>query len=657
MELTFISLATALGWTILYSLWQLLLVALALRLLLLITSKRAATLRYALGLCAMLVAIVWAAFTFYEQMGQVTWFADLQALETAAEIVLTTQSSDVSTVAKKDWSSWRQQVENYLPVLTVLWLIGVIMIGVSTLQGYAQLNRLYRVHTQWIGESWQLRLCQLRVKMGIKRYVELCVSSVLHEPITFRHLRPVILLPVSALTNLTTVQLEVLLLHELAHIRRHDYLVNWIQSCFEVLFFYHPAFWWMSRQVRTAREYCCDDWVLRVNNEPLLYAQTLTQLQFNHLSIKTNLAMTAIKNQGAFTARIHRLFGKYESQNSGRKGVLTAMLLVTALIAFAFYPSVANVEQPAPSTITAVADTSKLPMIMMLLEDSIPKIKIEVEETIHLSSDEKLKGLTGRTLDSLMEERVITLSLSKDFQGMSMDSLAIHGKVDQLDYQVQEYTFTRNADQVDTLIVINPDLPSGKNVNTQVKVTVDKISVIKNDTLPSKVQIIKSSKNPLLIVDGVISEVPLDQITPDHIKFIEVIKGENATKIYGAAAEEGVIIVTTKHDKKTKQKSLESSKKAEQATSVERAVEKNFDFKVYPNPSQGLVQMQLKVQKKSKVKLDIFDQNGKLVKSVADGNIDGEILFTWDTSSVVKGIYTIILRIDGERVNKQLVIQ
>ncbi|NJL74757.1 MAG: T9SS type A sorting domain-containing protein [Saprospiraceae bacterium] len=466
------------------------------------------------------------------------------------------------------------------------------------------------------------------------------------------------MLPVSALTNLTTVQLEVLLLHELAHIRRHDYLVNWIQCCFEVLFFYHPAFWWLSRQVRTAREYCCDDWVLRVTNEPLLYAQTLTQLQFNHFSIKTNLAMTAIKNQGVFTTRIHRLFGKYESQNSGRKGVLTAMLLVTALIAFVFYPSVANVEQTAPNTMTTVADTSKLPVIIMLLEDSIPQINLEVEEIIYSLVDEKLKGRTGRTLDSLIEERV-TLSLSKDFQWLSMDSSAIHGKVDGSEYQVQEYTFERNADQVDTLIVINPDQPSSKNSNTQVKVTVDKISVIKNDALPSKMQILKLSESPLLIVDGVVIEVPIEQLSiiPDDINFIEVLKGENAKKIYGDAAKEGVIIITTKHHKTPKQKSLTFSEKTEQAMSIENARGKNFDFKVYPNPSEGLVQMQLKVEENSKIKLDVFDQSGKLVRSVADGNIDGETLFTWDASSVAKGIYTIILKVDGERLSKQLVIQ
>ncbi|NJL74758.1 MAG: hypothetical protein HC892_06690 [Saprospiraceae bacterium] len=192
METTFISVATALGWTILYSLWQFLLIALVLRLSLLLTSNRSATLRYVLGLCAMLSAILWAAFTFYEQIVQVEWLADVQALETTAETVLTMRSSEVSTLPKKDWSSWGQELENYLPMLTMLWLVGIVAIGISTLWGYAQLNHLYRVHAQWIGEPWQLRLCQLRAKMGIQRYVELCVSSVLHEPITFRQLRPVI---------------------------------------------------------------------------------------------------------------------------------------------------------------------------------------------------------------------------------------------------------------------------------------------------------------------------------------------------------------------------------------------------------------------------------------------------------------------------------
>ena len=92
-------------------------------------------------------------------------------------------------------------------------------------------------------------------------------------------LRPVILFPASALTGLSAEQLEALLAHELAHIRRYDYLVNLLQTTVETLFFYHPAVWWVSAQVRQEREHCCDDLAVAACGDVLTYARALTALE------------------------------------------------------------------------------------------------------------------------------------------------------------------------------------------------------------------------------------------------------------------------------------------------------------------------------------------------------------------------------------------
>ena len=117
-------------------------------------------------------------------------------------------------------------------------------------------------------------------------------------------LKPVILIPTSALAGLSPLQLEAILAHELAHIRRHDYLVNLLQTLVETLLFYHPAVWWVSKQIRIERENCCDDLAVSLCGDPILYAQALADLE--HLrGAGTNLVLAA--NGGSLLHRVKRL--------------------------------------------------------------------------------------------------------------------------------------------------------------------------------------------------------------------------------------------------------------------------------------------------------------------------------------------------------------
>ena len=92
-------------------------------------------------------------------------------------------------------------------------------------------------------------------------------------------LRPAVILPVAALANLSPAQVEAVLAHELAHIRRHDYLVNLFQTLAETLLFYHPAVWWLSARIRTEREHCCDDVAVAVSGDAVGYARALAELE------------------------------------------------------------------------------------------------------------------------------------------------------------------------------------------------------------------------------------------------------------------------------------------------------------------------------------------------------------------------------------------
>ena len=109
---------------------------------------------------------------------------------------------------------------------------------------------------------WQERLDRLARALRLSRPVALLESCLAEVPVVIGYVRPVILMPVGLLAGLPAGQVESILLHELAHIRRHDYLVNLLQTSVEGLLFYHPAVWWISGVIRAERENCCDDLVV-----------------------------------------------------------------------------------------------------------------------------------------------------------------------------------------------------------------------------------------------------------------------------------------------------------------------------------------------------------------------------------------------------------
>ena len=125
--------------------------------------------------------------------------------------------------------------------------------------GWLQVQRLRRRYVQPAEARCEAILIELRDRLRVSRPVKLLASQIAHVPMAIGWLRPVILLPISVMTGLDEDQLRAILAHELAHIRRYDYLVNILQSAIEVLLFYHPAVWWLSHRIRAERENCCDD--------------------------------------------------------------------------------------------------------------------------------------------------------------------------------------------------------------------------------------------------------------------------------------------------------------------------------------------------------------------------------------------------------------
>jgi beta-lactamase regulating signal transducer with metallopeptidase domain len=202
----------------------------------------------------------------------------------------------------KQWAESRFNA--VMPWLVALWFTGVFFLSVRFLGGLALVQRLKRAQTSPAVRVWQERLDSLREQLRVSRGVRLCESALVEVPTVIGWLRPVILVPASLFTGLSAPQLEALLAHELAHIRRYDYLVNLIQTAVETLLFYHPAVWWVSAQLREEREHCCDDLAVAVCNDVLVYARALAALE----QIRSHMPQPAVAaNGGSLLKRIQRL--------------------------------------------------------------------------------------------------------------------------------------------------------------------------------------------------------------------------------------------------------------------------------------------------------------------------------------------------------------
>ena len=191
---------------------------------------------------------------------------------------------------------------------------------------------------------------RLRVRLGVRHAVRLLHSAVVQVPTVIGWLRPVVLIPVSCLTGLSAAQIEAVLCHELAHIRRHDYLVSVAQSVVEALLFYHPAVWWVSRQIRRERECCCDELAVAAGGDVLTYARALSYLE-ERRAFSTAIVLGA--NGGVLKMRIKRLLGSREGPAVSMPVVVALALGVTAGMG-AYLGEVAYAQRQAAVRMTAV---------------------------------------------------------------------------------------------------------------------------------------------------------------------------------------------------------------------------------------------------------------------------------------------------------------
>ncbi|WP_146907079.1 M56 family metallopeptidase [Arenimonas daejeonensis] len=293
-----------LGWALVHFLWQGLLVGLAAALALALLGNARPQLRYAvacaaLALCLVLpVATVLRGTTAVDAPSVLLVAGDGAAPGTAGVVERLRQPIVENSRA------WRVRLQPWLPGIVALWSLGTGLFALRMALGLAWVARAAGPGHGRTHPYWQAQLDALAERMELPRRVLLRVVDELDGPVVARIWRPVVIVPAALVARLPADLLEALLAHELAHVRRHDYLVNLVQSAVEALLFYHPVVWWLSRRIRIEREQIADDLAAQALGEPRRLALALNELaQFR--APTPHLAPAA--HGGQLMSRIQRL--------------------------------------------------------------------------------------------------------------------------------------------------------------------------------------------------------------------------------------------------------------------------------------------------------------------------------------------------------------
>ena len=278
------------------------------------------------------------------------------------------------------------------PALVVCWALGVCLLSLRHLGGLLLLCRLRKAATAPCLPAWEACATRLAARMGIRRKITLRCSRQIDVPCAFGLLKSTVLLPFSVMMGLAPEQVEALIAHELAHIARHDVFFNLVQVCMETVLFYHPVVWWLSLQIRAAREQSCDDLAIEVIGDRALYARALYSLEEARASIP-QLALGAKGDNATMTNthlihRIQRALGVSgpDKRDPWAKG---ALALCAAAIGLAALAPVQAYSRPAPQETTVKVVTK------ILLKINGDKIELN---TTDLKPDTlvKVNGKEGR---------------------------------------------------------------------------------------------------------------------------------------------------------------------------------------------------------------------------------------------------------------------
>ena len=354
--------ASVLCWTLIHSLWQGLFFVITTGIIMVLTKKSRPALRYKILSIQLLLFVIVPVVTFIWEWDNVPANQGQNIVNTNTALLATSGSALSSQHVMKYQllETISGFLSRYASLIVLVWFIILLAKSVKIISSlaYTQHLRKHKIHNP--SAYWKDKIALLCRQLQITKTVQLLESEIIKVPAVFGHLRPVIFFPLGILANLPPQQIEAVLLHELAHIRRNDYLFNLVQNIIETLFFFNPALLWMSSVIREERENCCDDIAIAQTNDKRQFIESL--IRFRELYIYNNSKyVTAFPgNKNSFLNRITRIaMNKNKSLNPAENVFLAISLVIISALVMAF----GQIKEPPPFKVVPSGNVPRPPVV------------------------------------------------------------------------------------------------------------------------------------------------------------------------------------------------------------------------------------------------------------------------------------------------------
>jgi uncharacterized protein (TIGR03435 family) len=409
------------GWTLLHFLWQGAGIAAMTFVLLFLLRNRSPQTRYIVA-CIALVAMVAAPLVTVTVLSRsvadtapgaprpMPAYAspdsdsvpDGRSILTNLAMARGLSSVDVVTPGPRAW----------LPLVVLLWIIGVGVLLLRLLGGWWRIHRLHRASRAASASAWTGATARIAASLGLARRVHVVDSPHVDTPTVIGWMKPVILLPIAAFAGLSPSQVEAILAHELAHVRRHDFLVNLLQTFAETLLFYHPAVWWLSARIRSEREHCCDLVALSVCGDAVSYAEALVELE-SWRTIQAPLALAA--TGGTLRDRVRRVLGAPADDRPRRFSSMViagVVALVLCVAGASRYLAAAQPDAPSGPQRGTASDPAAWSMIFNQADSSMRFIGFRGRDLIRFAYQIPEARVIGGT--RWLDEEILNIVISLD---------------------------------------------------------------------------------------------------------------------------------------------------------------------------------------------------------------------------------------------------
>jgi bla regulator protein BlaR1 len=317
----------AFGWSILNSLWQSAVIYGILFIVMLSIPKMAAKYKHNLAFGAITLMFVGFGYNFIHQL---TLTLNNQAP------AINPQNIQVYQYFNNLPPSFSSKAEQYFPIVVAFYIIGILLQLFVIVKGYGQLSKLKKDSLSVIPDSWKTIFEQVTAHLKIKKTIQFHISSIVNVPLVIGYLKPVVLFPLALVNQLDNDQVEAILIHELSHIRRNDFLLNLIKTAIETLLFYNPFVWMAGRFIHIEREHACDDLVLKVTGKPLNYAHALLKLELLKDKNSPAYALAATGKTQNLYQRIKRITNMKTNYLNAKQQMAALTLGVACLFSIAW---------------------------------------------------------------------------------------------------------------------------------------------------------------------------------------------------------------------------------------------------------------------------------------------------------------------------------